>query len=230
MKKSFKYCIAEFILFAMLFMIVACADVSDTKSDSITSSPTDQNSYSEEIKDTEATEEIAPDTTQNDTSAEETEPEKANNDVFPYPSDMDITQIFEDVQNNAWVVYQDSDIVSGIELWNEFCDKTSRGESAYVLQAQYYVNLLDRGSPIIYLSKLSYDGNTFKYVIQSHGEEKDVYREYEYKYLIKYDKNNKYIYILVDDNTYTYDQLMNSLFYSDSSKNIDFKIFTTIPY
>ena len=225
---------SKFLCFIMIVTAVlsftACADISDHgESGNITDQQAALEASAAETEDTKTDleESTEPEPTQEaETTAEEPAPLLPASEIFSYPSEMALDDIYADVQTKAWVVLYESDLVCGGELWNEFYDKVSRSEAGAVLIANYFREKTYGGTPEIYLKEISFDGNTFKIIERTVGEStngKIKYTEAAYKYLVKYDQNNKYVYILVHDNTYTYDQLYNSLFYADMSKHIDFE-------
>lgn len=219
-----------FMILAAVLSFTACSDISDHgESGNITDPQAALEAQTEGTEDpiTDFEESTEPEPTKEaETTAEEPAPLLPASEIFSYPSEMALDDIYADVQTKAWVVLYESDLVCGGELWNEFYDKVSRGEAGAVLIANYFREKTYGGTPEIYLKEISFDGNTFKIIERTVGEStngKIKYTEAAYKYLVKYDQNNKYVYILVHDNTYTYDQLYNSLFYADMSKHIDFE-------
>ena len=223
-------------LFAVLFValimsFISCANVPSFEESGSTTYPQASVEIQTEVEGTievplESEQSEKAETNEMETTAEEPAPLLPASEIFSYPSEMALDDIYADVQTKAWVVLYKSDLVCGGELWNEFYDKVSRGEAGAVLIANYFREKTYGGTPEIYLKEISFDGNTFKIIERTVGEStngKIKYTEAAYKYLVKYDQNNKYVYILVHDNTYTYDQLYNSLFYADMSKHIDFE-------
>lgn len=224
MNKTIPRCLSVFILLSLIAAFIACAETSDYgQNGNITSPPAALEAENQEITDPEITVE---ETTEPE-STEEMASLPPPSEILSYPSDMAAADVYADVQTKSWVVFYESDLICGSELWNEFYDKVSRGEVSSVLIANYFCEKTYGRPPAVCLSELSYDGSTYKIMERTSGEDK--YTEEEYKYLVKYDKGNEYSYILVHDDTYTYTQLYDSLFYSDRDKNIDFNHVLTLP-
>jgi len=141
-------------------------------------------------------------------------------------------------KSSGVVVFEDSSITSGKEIWNEFYKNTQSGSSAMVTCAYYYT--LDKehmseelyeqekdNYPVLYFSLVEYDGE--KYTVKYRDSDKHTLdSQGTFKYL-KHFKEQMFdtasyethdCYYLVDDNTVTYQQIRTSLFSSDSREII----------
>lgn len=141
------------------------------------------------------------------------------------------TQIFEQAKKGGYVVFDNSDICAGQDIWDDFLAKTEAGESVSVNLAYYYT--LDDPSryekeyyeeikddyPVIYRQALCYDGENYILKGIDNGH---VYEEH-WKYLVRYEGKpssatalfKKYVYyVLVNDNTVTWEELEWGMFSS----------------
>ncbi len=144
----------------------------------------------------------------------------------------------KDAKADKCVVFENSDITSGKSIWDSFVKTTSEGKVSAVRLGYYYT--LDDPSryskeyydeikddyPVLYMQDLSFDGN--KYFIEF--IEDGQLRSKEYSYLMKYDGKPKSpsatfaeytFYVLVDDNTVTWDEIERGMLSSKLGDAID---------
>ncbi len=137
----------------------------------------------------------------------------------------------EDAKADNCVVNEDFVMTSGKQVWENFLNKTENNEPATVRCVHYYAD-----SANMFILDLEFDGE--KYIWSDYSDE--VPRVSEYKYLLRYEENDppEYAtyssgvrYALVDDDTYTLDELQNSLLSSQSEDAIDFHwVFIELDY
>ncbi len=162
-----------------------------------------------------------------------------------YPSwvpyeDLPEGYTLEEAKKDNCVVEENGDVTSGKEVWESFLKKTENNEPASVRMVHYYTlgdkerydesyyESIKNDYPKMYILDLEFDGG--KYIWTDYSDEE--HRVSEYKYLIRYDytdppegatiKSAVY-YILVNENTYTWDQIQRSMYSSLSTDWIDFK-------
>lgn len=144
----------------------------------------------------------------------------------------------EDAKADKCVVYEDGDITSGQPVWDDFVQASRNGKDAAVRLAFYYT--LGKPSqyapelyaeikddyPLLYIQDLTYNGDT--YSIEYYDDSQLITKQYTY--LVKYTgapKSQSAIfseytyYVLVNDNTVTWDKLEFGLFSSQSGDYID---------
>ncbi len=152
----------------------------------------------------------------------------------------------EEAKKDNCVVKENGDITSGKEVWESFLKKTENNEPASVRIFSYhtlgdkerygeeYYESIKNDYPKMYILDLEFDGE--KYIWKDYSDEEP--RISEYKYLIRYEENDPpesatfesaVYYILVNENTYTLDQIQWSMLSSQSTDWIDFK-YTCIEY
>ena len=145
--------------------------------------------------------------------------------MLPY-AELPKDYSFEQAKQDGCVVHKQYDLVSGQEVWDAFIEKTSRGEPAFVRLA-FYTN----GGSDGFLQDLTYDGE--HYLLYSFESGQEYTREY--KYLVRYfdiSKNGAVNvgtlhYILIDENSYTWEELERSRYSSDWNNYIDFTLVYT---
>lgn len=147
------------------------------------------------------------------------------------------TYTLEQAKNDGMVVFEDLDITSGQDVWDNFLLDCSKGKSTSVFLADYYT-LGDASSyseeyyesikdeyPVLYVKELSYDGSKYKL---KWYEKKQAY-EYEYTYLNRYEGKPKstsatfsdYVYyVLVNDSSVTWEDIEHGMFSSQMSDGI----------
>lgn len=245
--------VVVFVIFIMCCFLFSCADTQGGVIEN-TQSP------SEQIGSPDITEnETLPIETENDTEPvteatvipEETGPEPWNPDsiIFSYPSTMPASEIYADVKKGGWVVFHNTFIMAGDDIWTEFYEKVSKGEPATVNIAKYStidystiapeaIEYYEKEYPKIFLTEVIYDGETFKqmtrYSIKSCLENRG-----EFKYLVKSvetptSSTAKYgycvTYFLCDRNDLTYDQIMSSGFLPEYAVKCSWSILYHVLY
>jgi hypothetical protein len=143
----------------------------------------------------------------------------------------------DDVKSDNCVVFEDGDITYGQPEWDSFIKKIENGKSATVrlgfyytlgdpsgYSEEYYEEIKD-DYPILFINDLSFDGR--EYIIESIEDGQLMSKEY--KYLLKYDGQprvsavfSKYTYyVLVNDNTVTWDDIEHGMLSSKFGDFID---------
>ncbi len=232
MNRLFKLFLAVAAVLTMLSGSTACTDTNAPITSQNDNTSNDRLSPDIKNDDTTTSDETSSAiSTDAETTAEEAESISISSDPFGYPSSMSAEDIYTDVLQKEWIVFNASEIICGIELWHEFYTKAMNGEPSSVKIANYYQDTeyeFEKDKyPLISLTDISYDGSSYKILNCNGGEDK--YSENNYKYLIKYELENQDAYILVNENSYTYKQLYDSLFSANSFKHIDFKAVMKIP-
>lgn len=151
------------------------------------------------------------------------------------PADYSLEQARED----GCVVHEDGDIASGHEAWEDFLTASSSGKAAAVRLVNYYT--LDNPSrydpdyyesikddyPLLFVSGLSFDGKA--YTVS--GLEDSERWEKTYSHLKRFEDKaethsavyDSYIrYVLVNDDTVTWNQLVHGMFSSRFGDSIPF--------
>lgn len=151
------------------------------------------------------------------------------------PADYSLEQARED----GCVVHEDGDIASGQEAWDDFIKASSAGKAASVRLVNYYT--LDDPSrydpdyyesikddyPLLYVSNLSFDGKAYTVSGLEDGERWTQ----TYSHLKRFEDKaethsavyDSYIrYVLVDDETVTWGQLMHGVLSSRFGDYIPF--------
>lgn len=144
----------------------------------------------------------------------------------------------EDAKSDYCVVFENGDITYGQNVWDDFITETDNGKSATVRLGFYYTlgnpsqyseehyEEIKDAYPVLYIKDLIFDGK--KYVIEGIEDGKLISKEY--KYLVKYEGRpnsssanfSKYtFYVLVDDNTVTWDDIEHRMLSSQSGDWID---------
>ncbi len=151
--------------------------------------------------------------------------------IDAYPADMPADEIYADVLKGGWVVVQDSkcEIITAVELWQEFINAVEAGKECSVLIAYYsdhvtikFVGADDEqyaGISQIVLAEVKYDGNKFvKSTKWFHPDYKNFYSS-EYSYLLN-ERNpftDRTTYYLADKP----DQRLNDIRYSSEKVSMD---------
>lgn len=145
------------------------------------------------------------------------------------PADLSADELFETLSGDGWVALYCGDLLSGGEIWNDFLSKTSRGEQASVLIVDYYPpsSPYDK-EPSVFLKRVSFNGSTYEYSLEASSSDGDT-SVTEYKYIVKYELADKDVYILVNKNDYTYEEIERSESTSISSYLIDFSRLINVP-
>lgn len=135
-------------------------------------------------------------------------------------------EALEASKKGSVVVIEGMKCTAGDEIWDKFYQTVSHGKSASVLCAHYYVLDKERVSeelyeaekdmyPMLFFDKLEYDGDVFT-VTTRKCTEKKIDHEESFKYLMHYTGDapaqanfSSYdYYVLVDDQTVTWDEIM----------------------
>lgn len=153
------------------------------------------------------------------------------------PSKITYETLGDAIKDNC-VVFEDSKLTFGEDLWKTFIQKTNENEVAEVRIVRYYsleaqedhvsdelYKEMKQQYPLLFVLDLSYDGSLYHVFTKEDNKE---YR-YEYKYLNHYTGKaregaayNTYDhYILVNDKDVTYNELEWSLLSSNSKDHID---------
>ncbi|MDD4761014.1 MAG: hypothetical protein PHU66_09435 [Bacteroidaceae bacterium] len=157
-------------------------------------------------------------------------------EYIPYeqlPADYDL----ENAKLDGCVVFENLQLTSGDEVWQQFLEKVQAGESSsirlayyYTLDSQniseeYYAEVKDE-YPVLYVQDLSFDGETYHLY---YTENEQIY-EYEYPYLVKYTGTpnsstaiySEYVrYFLVRDKDITFEQIQIGWFSSYTGNQVD---------
>jgi len=165
---------------------------------------------------------------------------KPSTDIDDYRTDIPAEQLLRQVKKNDFVVHEDGDVACGQELWQSFYKKTRAGEPASVKLAEYhtlddehvsaeYYEAHKDEYPVIYLAELSFDGT--KYTYRSiNGQDGVTGYTRTYPYLVRYEDIPKSEtatftvcdrYVLVHDDTVTYERLQYGLYSSQLGDYID---------
>lgn len=154
----------------------------------------------------------------------------------------------EDAKSDHCVVFESSVITSGTSEWKHFLKATYAGRDATVRLAYYYTlgdpsqyseeyyNKVKDDYPLLFIKNLKFDGE--KYLIE--GYEDGQYISKEYRYLVKYEGApssstalfNRYTYyVLVNDNTITWDDIERGMLSSQSGDLIDhYLVYSDLDY
>lgn len=155
----------------------------------------------------------------------------------------DITEDYtlEDAKADGMVVFEDNEITSGQEIWDDFVENSKKGKETSVMLAYYYTlgdasqyseSYYEKAKeeyPLLFVHELSYNGSTYHLEYNEDGQN----YQFDYKYLKKYEEQPNYIsadyteftrYILVNDDSITAEQIDKSLISSQTTDQIDFKM------
>lgn len=143
-------------------------------------------------------------------------------------------EALEASKKSSVVVIEGMKCTAGDEIWDKFYQTVSRGKSASVLCAHYYVLDKERVTeelyeaekdmyPMLFFDKLEYDGDMFT-VTTRKSTEKEIDYEESFKYLMHYTGDapvqanfSSYdYYVLVDDQTVTWDEIVAGMISSSS--------------
>lgn len=157
-----------------------------------------------------------------------------------FPVELSADEMLEKAKEEGFVVFEDSNITSGEEIWQEFYDRTQAGEPAVVYLANYYTlngeNIAEEyyeeikdEYPKFFLSSLCFDGE--QYVITDRpGYETEPEMVRTYPYLVKFEGKPssmsatfvRYVYyVLVHDKNVTWKELEWGMFSSQFGDYID---------
>jgi len=167
--------------------------------------------------------------------------------ILPYDQ-LSKDYTLEDAKDDGCVVYEDLDITSGKAVWDKFIEDTENGKNSTVRIAfyytlgdpshyskEYYEEIKD-DYPILYIMDLSYDGEKFTLLRTEEGKD---YTD-EYRYLVKYTGKPRSdsaaysgytYYVLVNDNTLTWEEIENGMVSSQSGAWIDhYLVYSDLTY
>ncbi len=148
--------------------------------------------------------------------------------VTSFPNNIS-DEIFAQINSDEYVALYCGDLLSGGEIWYDFLDKASRGEQASVLIVNYYPpqGQYDESSSI-FLEEVRFNGSTYDHVLSLYPTD-DEPSVSEYKYIVKYELEKDDVYVLVNKDTYTYEQIERAFSTSISTELIDFQWLVKIP-
>jgi len=140
--------------------------------------------------------------------------------------------ILEEVKTDNFVVYEDYNITVGQAIWDEFLEGVEKGNSCEI-RLLFYNTMKGQGItpeheqyedikddyPLIYIQDLHFDG--MNYTLYWVDEEKEYSREYEF--LKKHEDSLAIRYFLVHDNSVTWEQVIRSMFSSQSGDFIEWE-------
>lgn len=166
-------------------------------------------------------------------------------------ADVSLTQLpenysLEDAKSDDCVVFENSDITYGQTKWDKFIQEAEDGKTSTVRLAfhftlgdpsryskELYEEMKD-DYPSLHVMDLSFDGK--KYIIEIVEDGRLVSKEYQY--LMKYEGRTRSgtatfseytYYVLVDDNTVTWDDIEHGMISSQSGDWIDhYKVYSDI--
>ncbi len=149
--------------------------------------------------------------------------------VVSLPSSVSADEIFAQIDHDEYVALYCGDLLSGGEIWYDFLDNASRGEQASVLIVNYYPpqGQYDESSSI-FLEEVRFNGSTYDHVLSIYPQDGDPSVS-EYKYIVKYELENEDVYILVNKDSYTYEEIERAYSTSISTELIDFQWLVKIP-
>ncbi len=138
--------------------------------------------------------------------------------TISFPDNMRAADLYTEVMNGNWLVRDGSSVISGEGLDKEFYEKATKGEPASLNIAIYNEN-----SPSeIHLEAIVYNGEYYEllYQYRQNGKPIEIFRK-RFKYIIRYEGEeinqgiylNRFIesYLLVNDNTLTYEKVMSQM-------------------
>ncbi len=162
----------------------------------------------------------------------------AKNSASSFLTQLPGDYTLDDAKTDGCVVYEDGSITDGQQAWDAFVAATNSAKAASVRLAfyytlgdpshyakEYYEEIKDK-YPVLSLQDLRFDGK--KYTIQSMEDGKLDTKEY--KYLLRYEGKpgssdaifSHYVYyVLVQDDTVTWDQIEHGMISSQSGDWID---------
>jgi len=155
----------------------------------------------------------------------------------PY-DEVAVGYTLEEARVDGCVVFEDSDITAGQEIWDEFLAQTGAGKSAMVRLVRYhslpdpqgyapelYEEIKDE-YPAIYVADLSFDGKVYSLFSIEDGE--TYSRTYEVLSRFEEAARNETLrytsvvrYVLVHDEGVTWEAIMQGMLSSQSGASID---------
>jgi len=153
--------------------------------------------------------------------AEENPATKPNIDIHFAPD----ASTLEAAKRNGYVVFEDSRVTAGQEIWDDFVAKTEAGEPCFVWLASWYSPDEWRPEPVMYVEAVEFDGEEYVYFYHEAG----VNYIKRYKYMKKYtedgnanvDWSTSTRYFLVNDERVTWNQIVRGMFSSNSMNWVD---------
>ena len=160
-------------------------------------------------------------------------------DYMPYNNIPDNYSL-DDAKNDNCVVYENSQITSGQSVWDNFVAQTEEKTPCFVRLAFYYTlgdperydpayyEEIQDDYPVLYIQDLTFDGKRYNLYSVEDGQE----YSYTYKYLKKFEGKpssstaiySDYIYyVLVNDESVTWEQIEHGMFSSRFGDWIDHK-------
>jgi hypothetical protein len=139
----------------------------------------------------------------------------------------------EQAKADGCVVYEDGNISSGQEIWDTFAKKCESGKKASVRLGFYYTlseknisqELYEESKdkyPVLFIQDLSYNGKDYT-LLQKDDNDPNVILPSKYRYMRRYAGSpenesatfSSYLYyVLVNDDTVTWEQIGQSIFSS----------------
>lgn len=130
------------------------------------------------------------------------------------------TYSVKDAKAAGYVIIVDNHVASGEDIWNDFVFHTKLGESARIrIVHDYLLSTYDSyavPNTHSYITEVEYDGK--KYISRSYSEGELFQSEYKYMLRFEGDPESPYAdydhyvsYVLVNDDTVTYDDLWKSV-------------------
>jgi len=138
--------------------------------------------------------------------------------VISFPDNMRAADLFTEVMNGNWLVRDGGSVISGEGLDKEFYEKAKKGEPASLNIAIYNEN-----SPSeIHFEVIIFNGEYYEllYQYRQNGKPVELFRK-RFNHIIRYEGTeinqgvylNRFIesYLLVNDSTLTYEEVMNQM-------------------
>lgn len=161
-------------------------------------------------------------------------PEKAAIESLPEEYSL------EQAQKDGCVVYENGDITSGQEIWDDFLKSVDTGKEAsvrlglyYTLEPSecdpdYYESVKDQ-YPALYIQDLTFDGTS--YTLRWYEDGQEIVRAYQF--LMKYEGEaetasapyDSYLrYVLTNDDTVSWDDIMHGMVSAVAEDYIDHSV------
>ncbi|MCL2517804.1 MAG: hypothetical protein FWF15_04500 [Oscillospiraceae bacterium] len=159
-----------------------------------------------------------------------------------------IDYTLEEVKRGEFVVHEDGSITSGQAVWDSFVEQTEQKKRCSVRLAFYYTlgdperydpdyyEEIKNDYPVLYVQDLKFDGKEYKLTWTE--EDKDY--SFKYKYMVKYTGepsstsaifSSYTYYVLVNDDTVTWEQIEHGMFSSRFGDWIDhYKVYSNLKY
>ncbi len=135
--------------------------------------------------------------------------------ILAFSEKASADNIYNEAKSGGWVVFNGAFVTAGEEVWNEFYEKCSKGQTAAVNIVNYYPS-----RSAIFLTTIVYNRGRFEQYTEARSGGYTNFLYSKYTYIIKYDgepldKENaihqrEEVYVLVNDNTLTYPKIKNS--------------------